>query len=228
MNIALSMQVTHKKADGNNTWADITKAASGVAAAGKKVTLTFTFDVENGMVKVTNGGTTALYSLDQLFLRINVKTMGANEAGKELIIGAPDKNDMLYTISSAMKGKITPVTELPEMEETTPADFAPKRENGNAENGLVNWGTIHGGKIEHVTPGALGTGHAVKLIPAAGGKYNSIAFDLGPWIIYDKANGYNGGGAGKYEVTFYAKGEGTGKFVIMLNSQLHLSKDGVA
>ncbi len=228
MNIALSMQVTHKKADGNDTWADITKAASGVAAAGKKVTLTFTFDVENGMVKVTNGGSTALYSLDKLFLRINVKAMGANEAGKELIIGANDKNDMLYTISTAMKGKITPVTELPEMEETTPEDFAPKKENMNAEKGLVNWGTIHGGKIEHVTPGAAGTGHAVKFTPTnAQGKYNSIAFDLGPWIIWDKNAGYKGGGAGKYEVTFYAKADKTGKFNVMLNSQLHDSQAGV-
>ena len=229
MNVSLSMQVTHKTSAGSNTWADVAKAATGVAAAGKKVTLTYTFDVENGKVKVTNGGATALYDLSQLFLRINVKTMGATEGGKTLVIGANSKDDMLYTIASAMKGKVEPTADIPyDFEETSPADFAPKKENMNAENGLVNWGTIHGGKIEHVTPGAAGTGHAVKFTPSsASGKYNSLAFDLGPWIIYDAKNGYKGGGAGKYEVTFYAKADKAGKFNVMLNSQLHDSQAGV-
>lgn len=227
MNIALSMQAAHKTSTGSATWADVGKASSGVAAAGKKVTLTYTMDVVDGMVTITNGGVTTKYSLDKIFLRINVRTLGASEAGKTLVIAANSPDDMLYEITTAYKAKITPTADIPyEFEETTPADFAPKKENMNAENGLVNWGTIHGGKIELVQPGAAGTGNAVKFI--ASGKYNSVAFDLGPWIIYDAKNGYKGGGAGKYEVTFYAKAEKTGKFNVMLNSQLHMGKSAVA
>ncbi len=97
--------------------------------------------------------------------------------------------------------------------------------NGNAENGTTNWGlfkTAAGGcSIENVAGGANGTAHAIKFTP--GGVYGSIAFDLGPAIIKDEANGYNGAGAGEYTVTYWAKAEAGkgGKFNFVLNSQQH-------
>ncbi len=99
-------------------------------------------------------------------------------------------------------------------------------ENGDAEDGLTNWETIHGGKIELVQPGANGTDNAVKFTPV-GGIYNSVAFDLGPAIVDDWTEGYYGYGAGSYLVSFWAKAEKEGLFKVILNSQLHMDKNSV-
>ena len=227
--IYFGFQVTHKKSDGKDTWVDAGAGQSMTILPERKVTLTAELDVKNGLVTVTNGGTTATYTLDKIFLRFNFKFPGATEKGSTVIIAGNSETDIIYNIKSGYKLSASKVGELPDYVEASKADTAPKKENGNAEKGLVNWGNIHGGKVELVQPGAAGTGNAVKFTPSsASGKYNSLAFDLGPWIIYDKAEGYTGGGAGKYEVTFYAKADKAGKFNVMLNSQLHLDKNGVA
>jgi len=226
--IYFGFQVTHTKADGKATWADAGKGQSMTILPERKVTLTAEVDVKNGLVTVTNGGTTTAYPLEKLFYRINFQFPGTNETGNTVIIGGNSETDLIYNIKSGYKLIASKVGELPDYIEASKADTAPKKENGNVENGLVNWGNIHGGKIEQVQPGAAGTGNAAKLVVSGTGKYQSLAFDLGPWIIYDKEEGYAGGGPGKYEVTFYAKGTKSGKFNVMLNSQLHLDQKGVA
>ena len=107
-----------------------------------------------------------------------------------------------------------------------PEDTTKKVENGNAENGLTGWDVFTGGSVEQVEPGANGTAHAVRFNPTA--QWDSVAFDLGPAIIQNQEAGYNGMGAGKYMVTFWAKVDGTvpanTKFEVLLNSQLHTTK----
>jgi len=113
--------------------------------------------------------------------------------------------------------------------EEDPDDTPKKVENGDAENGLTGWGVFAGAGGEAPTlvePGANGTAHAVRFNPTA--QWDSIAFDLGPAIIQNQEAGYNGMGAGKYMVTFWAKVDGTvpanTKFEVLLNSQLHTTK----
>ncbi len=226
--IYFGFQVAHTKADGKATWADAGKGQSMTILPERKVTLTAEVDVKNGLVTVTNGGTTTAYPLEKLFYRINFQFPGANEAGNTVIMGGNSETDLIYNIKNGYKLTAQKIAVLPDYIEASKADTAPKKENGNVENGLVNWGNIHGGKIEQVQPGAAGTGNAAKLVVSGTSKYQSLAFDLGPWIIYDKEEGYTGGGPGKYEVTFYAKGTKSGKFSVMLNSQLHLDQKGVA
>ena len=105
--------------------------------------------------------------------------------------------------------------------------------NGNAENGTKGWDTfreIPGSTIEQVEGGANGTAHAIKFSVGNGNKWASIAFNMGPSIIKDEVNGYCGGGADTYKLTFWAKaaqGKG-GKFSVFLNSQFHKhNKDAV-
>ena len=105
--------------------------------------------------------------------------------------------------------------------------------NGNAENGTMGWDTfreISGSTIEQVEGGANGTAHAIKFSVGNGNQWASIAFNMGPSIIKDEVNGYCGGGADTYKLTFWAKaaqGKG-GKFNVLLNSQFHKNdKDAV-
>lgn len=97
--------------------------------------------------------------------------------------------------------------------------------NGDAEDSTkVGWSDFKGaagGTLEQVTPGADGTGHAMAF--TASGKWHSIAFNLGAAIIDDEANGYKGGGAGTYTITYNMKAEdgAEGKFKTDINSQAH-------
>lgn len=113
--------------------------------------------------------------------------------------------------------------------EGEPEDTAKKVVNGNAENGLTGWSVFAGAGGEAPTlvePGANGTAHAVRFNPA--NQWDSVAFDLGPAIVQNEAAGYQGMGAGKYMVTFWAKVDGTvpanTKFEVLLNSQVHTTK----
>ncbi len=102
--------------------------------------------------------------------------------------------------------------------------------NGNAEEGTTGWGSFSQGKgeIAWVEGGANGTAHAIKFTPS-NSAYASIAFDLGPAIIQDEANGYNGAGAGEYTISFWAKTDSPApentKFKVVLNSQTHVNAD---
>ena len=142
-------------------------------------------------------------------------------------LGAFASNDSFgYYVDDVTIEKIvaTPTPEATATPEATPTPVPVKKvENGNAENGMTNWGNIHGGSVALVQPGANNTGNAVKATIA--GKYQSIAFDLGPAIIQDAENGYQGAGAGVYTVSFYAKASdgNEGKFAMVLNSVCHLS-----
>ena len=145
---------------------------------------------------------------------------------------------------SAEKGYLIDELTFAEVEETSPTPTAPdvtptapvttatpnpvkEVENGDAENGMTGWGIFSaaGGAATVVEGGANGTGHAVKFVPT--GEYDSIAFDLGPAIVQNEEAGYQGKGAGKYRITFWAKVDGTvpenTKFNVVLNSQAHES-----
>ena len=104
--------------------------------------------------------------------------------------------------------------------------------NGNAENGTAGWDTFHavsGSSIAQVEGGANGTGHAIKFSIGSGNKWSSVAFNLGPAIMDDEANGYTGRGPETYTIKFWAKaaeGKG-GKFKMLLNSQYHKQKDQI-
>ncbi len=101
--------------------------------------------------------------------------------------------------------------------------------NGDAENGLENWNIFSqgGGKIELSDDTASGKGHSVKYSNPTNA-YGSIAFDLGPMVINDKAHGYAGGGAATYEITFKAKASDVTGARIFLNSQAHTAKTYVS
>ena len=106
--------------------------------------------------------------------------------------------------------------------------------NGDAENGLTGWSSFMGGTVAQVAGGANGTANAMKFTPGGTSQFQTIAFDLGPAIIQDEANGYQGAGAGDYTVTFWAKVDmplpegATTKFKFVLNSKEHVeAKDGV-
>lgn len=105
----------------------------------------------------------------------------------------------------------------------------PEVVNGNAESGTAGWDifrAVGGSSIAQVEGGANGTGHAIKFSMGNGNKWSSVAFNLGPAIIDDEANGYTGSGAETYTVKFWAKaaeGKG-GQFKMLLNSQYHKQK----
>ncbi len=117
-----------------------------------------------------------------------------------------------------------PVSQIP-----TPEPNAIKTVyNGDAEAGTANWANLHGGSVSYVQPGANGTGNAIKFTPIDY-EYSTVAYDFGAAIINDSQYNYAGCGAGKYEISFYAKaaeGHG-GKFSVMLSSRWHLEADGV-
>ena len=108
----------------------------------------------------------------------------------------------------------------------------PEIVNGNAESGTAGWDTFHavgGSSIAQVEGGANGTAHSIKFSVGNGNQWSSVAFNLGPAIMDDEANGYTGGGAGIYRIKFWAKaaeGKG-GKFSFVLNSQYHKQKGEV-
>ena len=97
--------------------------------------------------------------------------------------------------------------------------------NGDAEDGLKNWGVfVHGaGKVELSTDTKSGTGNSVKYSGPTS-EYGSFAFDLGPAIIEDALMGYKGNGNGTYVLTFDAKATSEASVIAYLNSQAHSSK----
>ena len=87
------------------------------------------------------------------------------------------------------------------------ADGTKQVKNGDAELGNVEGWTAMNGTVENVV---LDGNHVIKLTPNAadkGGEYATPQFDIGPAIIKDSANGYDGYGTGKYIVSFKFKAE---------------------
>ncbi len=82
--------------------------------------------------------------------------------------------------------------------------------NGNAElktlegwSGLFNNGTLTNEKIDG--------SNVIHFVPKANDYYSSVVFDLGASIVNDPANGYNGGGAKEYTVSFRIKSDDKNK-----------------
>lgn len=88
--------------------------------------------------------------------------------------------------------------------------------NGNAESGLTaDWSAFrNNGTVTAVNDGANGTEKSIRFTPKPAnqyGMYTSIAYHVGPAIVQDSANGYNGAGATTYSASFWAKAaEGKG------------------
>ena len=218
-----------------NDWSDIPGESLEITkniAAGKSMTYEFKIPVNaNGYA----GNATSTAELSNVMFRVQVGT-SSFPAGSEFVIVPEVYEDYMEYLAvlrmgagdnPAGAGALSFVAAAPETEgdpdpNPTPAPVK-KVENGSAENGLVNWGNIHGGSVELVQPGANGTGNAVKANIA--GKYQSIAFDLGPAILQDAVNGYEGAGAGRYTVKFWAKADAgkEGSFIMMINSVCHLN-----
>lgn len=107
--------------------------------------------------------------------------------------------------------------------------------DGTLENNADGWTHLYdggAGQLERVAGGANGTNWAMKYTPSAG-KWTALSFHVGPAIVNDANNNYNGAGAGKYKLSFYAKladtaPDNTGDFYIFLNSQFHKSDTQVA
>ncbi len=106
--------------------------------------------------------------------------------------------------------------------------------NGDAENGTTGWSSFMGGTVAQVAGGANGTANAMKFTPSGDSEFQTIAFDMGAAIIQDEANGYKGAGAGKYQLTFWARTDmplpdgATTKFKFVLNSKEHVeAQEGV-
>lgn len=153
--------------------------------------------------------------------------------GSESIYKEAGNQNSGYLIDELSFEKMPDPTPTEAVPTPTPVpDNTKKVENGDAENGLTGWDKFSsgGGTVSVVEGGANGTGHAVKFVPA--GRYDSIAFDLGPAIVQNEAAGYKGLGAGRYTIKFWAKIDGTvpenTKYSITLNSQTHASKGDIA
>ena len=211
---------------GKESWKYPNTGEWQLVPAGKSVELTLAvpekYTVENA------DGTTVDYTYLQYFPKINLAVDAQNSkgipAGSEFYISGYDMN--FYSASNTAKAVI--VKTLPESAKNpwTPEQTVPtvKVVNGNAEDGTKGWGVFSqgAGEVAQVEGGANGTAHAIKFTPSgAKQQYESIAFDLGPAIIDDQANGYNGAGVGEYTLKFWAKGEKAGKFEVLLNSQAH-------
>ena len=101
--------------------------------------------------------------------------------------------------------------------------------NGDAENGDTNWSSIHAGSVQITADPDDANNKVAYFTPTEGNQYSSVAFDLGPAIIKNAAEGYNGGGAGTYIITFRARAEEgfDGTFSVLLNSMAHKNKGAV-
>jgi hypothetical protein len=101
--------------------------------------------------------------------------------------------------------------------------------NGDAENGDTNWSNIHAGSVQITADPDDANNKVAYFTPTEGNQYSSVAFDLGPAIIKNAAEGYNGGGAGTYIITFRARTEEgfDGTFSVLLNSKAHKNKGAV-
>lgn len=183
--------------------------------------------------------------IDTVWVRLNVATLASGasvtvigETANDPMVNVPNKDgDFICEKVYKLPQLVTPSPEVTATATAT-ATATPKPtatvipmkkvENGNVENGTTGWGNIHGGSVSFVQPGANGTGNAVKIDVT--GQYNSISFELAPIIIPDKANGYDGAGAGRYTISFYAKAEAGkgGEFIPFLNSRFHKSASQVA
>ena len=108
--------------------------------------------------------------------------------------------------------------------------------DGTLENSDAGWTYFSAagkGTITRVDGGANNTDKAIQYVPGSGNQWGALAFDVGPAIIQDAENRYNGSGAAKYKLTFYARlvdnaAVDSGEFYIFLNSQYHKNANELA
>ena len=187
------------------------------------------------------------YDISELFVRVDI--IGSQEnpvSAYEWIYIEAQEGDSIYYLQYQEEGAydesvITNATTLPDYPYATPIAYqtpvptstptptpviSKTVYNGDAEDGTKNWGTFIGGTIKNTETGADGVGKAITYVPESVCEYGSVAFSLGTAIIDAKEHGYNGGGAGEYEITFKAKHDSIGeqKFVLFVNSQAHFQK----
>lgn len=224
----------------SDSWEAMAVGEFTLVPAGKSVELSVNVPVKKTIEK---NGTTKEYTYDKdVFIRVNVSTDASGKtplpSGTVLYLSG-NSGTLSFSKVFNCAAKLVSQSELPESVNnlyTGEEDGGTNEEpifaevvNGNAEDGTTGWGIFLQGKgtVEQVAGGANGTAHAIKFTPSQDGKYDSVAFDLGPAIIQDQENGYNGAGAGEYTVTFYAKTDAplpsNTSFAFILNSQEHVN-----
>ena len=218
----LKPSVLHTRASGDS-WESLAVGEYQLVPAGKSVELKVNVPAN----KEIEG---KAYTYADAFIRIDVSTKAGDGAPlpKDTVLYVSG-NDLASGLAGNGNGYTAEVVKKEDLPESvndlwTPDPVYAEVVNGNAENGTEGWSVFTAGSIEQVEGGANGTAHAVKYIPNAN-KWGSIAFDFGPAIIQDEANGYKGAGVGEYTVTFWAKTDSPApkntKFQFILNSQEH-------
>ena len=216
------------------SWEPLATGQYQLVPAGKSVELTVNVPASK---TINKNGKEEVYSYNDAFIKIDLSTQAEGGAGVPggtvLYISGNSKAVAMIRVNDCA-GVAVKQEELPASVNDlwTPDPVYAEVVNGNAEDGTTGWGTFMGGSIEQVSGGANGTAHAIKFTPdSAKNEYQTVAFDFGPAIIQDEANGYNGAGAGEYTITFWAKTDSPApantKFKVVLNSQMHVNaKDG--
>ncbi len=117
---------------------------------------------------------------------------------------------------------------------TTSAAAEKQLVNGNAEDTTgAGWGVMHGGSVAIVEETGNTTNHVAKFTPstATSNNYSTITYDFTPAIRKDAANGYVGGGAGVYNISFRYKAIGEygtkSTFKVYLTSANHDSASNI-
>ncbi len=249
VNIVLSALV-----DGG--WYAQNNGKSAEFAPGEKVDITATIDVTNGTATIKN--TEVPLDKILLRVNVSFKEDGA-DIGDSVIIATNGSDDALYGVLQTGFNveyvtelpTVTVVTPTPVPTATatatatttatatatatatptpTPTPIPNKVvSNGDAENGDTNWSSIHAGSVQITADPDDANNKVAYFTPTEGNQYSSVAFDLGPAIIKNAAEGYNGGGAGTYIITFRARAEEgfDGTFSVLLNSKAHKNKGAV-
>ena len=210
------------------SWEPLASGQYQLVPAGKSVELAVNVPVSK---TINKNGEEKEYSYSEAFIKIDLSTQAEGgtgiPGGTVLYISGNAKAAAMIRVNDCA-GVAVKQEELPASVNDlwTPDPVYAEIVNGNAEDGTKGWSVFSQGKgtIEQVEGGANNTAHAIKFTPSGSDqKYESIAFDLGPAIIDDPENGYNGAGVGEYTIKFWAKGEKAGQFVFILNSQAHFS-----
>jgi hypothetical protein len=224
--ISLWWQATLKWPSGTSeTWATyVSQYITINAKSSKSATISFTAD-ENGNVKFSR--TTPNESVDvdisKVFFRFDL-CCSNNKIYK-------DEYFILLTDDNVFENQTPAGTGLL-LEKFTESSYDQldyyTLKNADAELGdTTGWGGINGNSDitnipeSEITGNPEDTNRVIKFSPETGGS-NSIFYDLSPAIFNDRNNFYNGGGPGRYQITFRHRttdAENSGKFMMYLTSK---------
>ncbi len=213
----------------NGGWSHPNAGVGALLEPGESAQLTASVDVVDGNVSVAGTPVT----LNNLLIRLNATFQGSgSEIGDTFVVATNGQNDkLLGTLQTQFTAEN--ITELPVVATTPPTEPSPTAvadkvvTNGDVEDGKTNWGYIHAGSAEVTADPDDSDNNVIIFTPDSTNQYSSVAFDFGPAIIQNAEEGYKGGGAGEYIISFRAKAEAGkgGKFIVVLNSMAHFNKN---